>query len=114
MIRLILALILSLPMPAWGHEFKDPARDDWYSSLKNTQNVMCCDKSDGHQWPDKWTREIGTQWFVYLNDKWVPVPPQAVIKTPSIDGQAYLFRMVIPVDGSPDGIRCFVPPIPGY
>lgn len=120
---ILTAFLLGLPV-AEAHDMKgiiaaasgDQRRLDWYDSLKNGMDVQCCDRSDGHQLGDDKVKLIGSQWFVFLDDmkKWAPVPPQAVIRTPSIDGQAYLFRMPYPSEWSPDGIRCFVPPIPGY
>lgn len=94
----------------------DQRRLDWYDSFKNGVDTACCDKNDGHQIAEDKTKLVGTQWYVYLDDEknWAPVPPQAVIKTPSIDGQAYLFRMWSPVGWSSHAIRCFIPPIPGY
>ena len=94
----------------------DQRRLEWYDSLKNGQNVPCCDKNDGHQLAEGKAKLVQGQWFVYLDDakRWAPVPPMAIIKTPSIDGQAYLFRMPYPLAWSPDGIRCFIPPISMY
>lgn len=123
--KALLAALLLAASPAIAHDIDgiilaaagDQRRLDWYDSLKNHANVGCCDKNDGHQLPDGFTKLIGEQWFVYLEPeaRWAPVPPQAVVRTPpSLDGQSYLFRMPQPVEWSPDGIRCFIPPIPGY
>ena len=95
----------------------DPSRDNWYKSLRdNHYGTPCCDLSDGHQISLDSVRQDGEQWFVNLPAVgWVPVPADRVVRKPlSIDGQPYLFMAPGPIPESPNGIRCFIPPIPGY
>jgi len=101
----------------------DPQRLDWFTSLHAPNTDWCCDNKDAEQLSQDRVRQIGSTWYVWLPDLgWTAVPANRVVKKPSIDGEPYLFRSSIDpltkahyaLDGSPSGIRCFVPPIPGY
>lgn len=115
---LIVLVLLAGAAPAWPHDmaaWTDPARDDWYRSLKDQNNVSCCDLTDGSQINPEKVRQRGAVWFVDIGKGFVPVPPERVIKAPvSIDGMPYIFMMMTPTVDSPNGIRCFVPPVGTY
>lgn len=121
MIRLavVVALILDAST-AFSHDvaaWSDPARDDWYRSLKVPgEKTSCCNMRDGAQIdPDKVIQDTFGQWYVDLGSGYVPVPPDRVVTEPrSIDGMPYVFKMMQGMPDSPDGIRCFIPPVPTY
>jgi hypothetical protein len=33
------------------------------------------------------------RWYAWLNEKWVPIPPDKIVQSHAPDGQAYLFMM---------------------
>jgi hypothetical protein len=88
----------------WGNV--DPSIREWIESLRNKNNVGCCDTADGYdaQWdtlgPD------GT-YRVFINGQWHVVPPEALLTVPN--------RLGVPkvwwVPGGDTGviIRCFLP-----
>ena len=43
------------------------------------------------------------RWYAWLNEGWVRIPPEKVVKEHAPDGQPYLFMWS-------DSIQCFVPP----
>ena len=98
----------------------DPERDAWFRSLAvpyapGRTSYSCCDLRDGHHIDLDHVRERSALWFVDLGKGFVTVPPDRVVKTPkTIDGEAYIFLMSAPTPDSPNGIRCFVPPNPGF
>ena len=49
------------------------------------------------------TRYPEDQWFAWLSDKWVLIPPEKIVQDFSPDGQPYLFMWS-------DSIQCFVRP----
>ena len=42
-------------------------------------------------------------WYAWLNDSWVRIPPEKIVKDFSPTGEPYLFLLA-------DTIQCFVPP----
>jgi hypothetical protein len=107
-------------------------RNQWFNGLTSSGGGHCCSNDDGHHIAEKYTRNVDGHWFVFLEDDqvWAPVPDDHVVRTPSIDGEPYLFRTDkmgqnyspgypvvgshIPLPSSPYGIRCFVPPVATY
>lgn len=105
-------------LPAQAHDmaaWSDPARDEWYRSLKVPgQNVSCCDLRDGAQIDPEKVQQRDGAWYVDLGAGFMAVPPDRVVTTPvSIDGMPYLF-MVPVMPGMPARIRCFIPPVGTY
>lgn len=105
-------------LPAQAHDmaaWSDPARDEWYRSLKVPgQNVSCCDLRDGAQIDPEKVQQRDGAWYVDLGSGFMAVPPDRVVTTPvSIDGMPYLF-MVPVMPGMPARIRCFIPPVGTY
>lgn len=119
--RIVIALTLLAAgaMPSMAHDmaaWSDPARDQWYRSLKVPgSQTSCCDLSDRTVMnPDKVKQDSGGAWWVDLGEGFIQVPPERVVRVPvSIDGLPYIFLMVR-MPGSPMGIRCFIPPVGTY
>ena len=53
-------------------------------------------------------------WYAWLNQRWVPIPPDKIVPSHAPDGQAYLFMMdfASDIEGRPAFkiIVCFVRP----
>ena len=111
-------LIPTWPQNKEKREWPDgPVRD----FLKNLQRPdkkaqSCCDAGDvvktkfkvegTGQHPDD-------QWYAWLNEKWVRIPPDRIVPGYAPDGQAYLFvREIVPdmEAASLKSIACFVRP----
>lgn len=136
-IGLAVTMLLAVTANVRAHDAKaweqmaagDSRRSDWFTSLHASQGDWCCDFSDSIALEQDHVRQDEQTWFVFLDDdqRWVAVPADRVVKKPSIDGTAFIFLTArvmgsrgdypgshYPLTGSPYGIRCFVPPIPGY
>lgn len=118
------AIFLSLTSPSIAHDSKaianslrgDNRRSDWFMNIHARQGAWCCDLTDAAHIDEDHVKQIDNTWYVFIGSPahWVPVPADRIVNTPSIDGEPYLFMALTPLEGSPDGIRCFVPPIHGY
>lgn len=121
----IIVAVIGLALWAWlasaeAHDLaamSDPARDQWFRSLKVPErNTSCCDLRDGAAIsPDRVRQEKDGSWSVDLGGGFIPVPPDRVVTNPpSIDGMPYVFMMGTATADSPNRIRCLVPPVPTY
>jgi hypothetical protein len=87
---------------AYGHDWRHPNLDAWYSSLSRPGVSSCCSKNDRHA-TDAELRSDGSWWarlgepvdhpdgqrdWVLLD--WVPIDDQAIVKGP--ERQAYTQR----------------------
>jgi hypothetical protein len=78
----------------------------WFDTLKSERG-LCCSFADGETVADPdWESKNG-QYRVKINEKWVDVPPDAVITEPNRAGRT----MVWPIIDDSGGvyIRCFMP-----
>jgi len=107
-LRLTLAIVL-LCSPVLAHDngqfsnVPDNVRA-WFKAMKSPQGVPCCDIADGHR-TDYDMRE--DKYWVPINGKWVPVPPDAVLKdTSNPTGDAVVWYTIF---NGTAYIRCFVP-----
>lgn len=82
-------------------DFIDDPTKEWFKTLRNSQGFVCCSISDGHA--AVWRRD-GNGFEVLLNNKWVKVPDETVLKrTPNKVGQAVVWYSLA------YEIRCFLP-----
>lgn len=90
----------------------DQHRNEWFKSLSSEGGGRCCDGEDGHHLAEKFTKNVQGRWYVDLDGtgEWTLVPPDRIVKKPSMDGEAYVFRY----ENRAFGVRCFVPPVPTY
>ncbi len=96
----------------WG-EFNSikPEVRQWFQAMRSPKGMVCCDEADGHRTQYDMRQD---QYWVPINGKWYPVPPEAVIKTANLIGEAIVWylptideRGVDP--GSEYRIFCFIP-----
>jgi len=87
----------------------DPAVRKWFQSLKSNAGGFCCDVADGH----RTEYDIrGTSYWVPIEGKWWPVPPDTVIYDAGNPfGEAVVwYSTTWGEDGAYEPkIRCFVP-----
>jgi hypothetical protein len=101
-----------------GGEWPDGPHKDFFQNLMRPDNYLrpsgrdqslfCCGVADVVK--TKFKVETGTdnrypedQWFAWLGDKWVQIPPEKIVQDFSPDGQPYLFMWS-------DSVQCFVRP----
>jgi hypothetical protein len=121
-------------IPAWP-ETKPPKREwppgplqDYLHNLQRPDNGnyperdkysrTCCDAGDTVK--TKFKVEPGDgrypedRWYAWLNEKWVPIPPDKIVQSYAPDGEAYLFMMDFATDFDNQPmfkvIVCFVRP----
>jgi hypothetical protein len=108
MIRLALALLIFLSMPALarddGRYANSPLRG-WFESLRSGRGP-CCSDADGETVADPdWSTRDG-HYRVFLDGLWIDVPDDAVITEPNKTGRTIVWPMRGPMGIS---IRCFMP-----
>ncbi len=76
----------------------------WFKNAKSQRGIPCCDIADGHR-TDYDMRD--NQYWVPINGKWLPVPPEAVIRdSGNPTGDAVVWYSAY---GEYVMIRCFFP-----
>jgi hypothetical protein len=99
-------------IPAWPksdqkREWPDDPIKDYLHNLPRPDNDRhperdeysrtCCDAGDTVKTKFKVepsdTRHPEDLWYAWLNEKWVPIPPDKIVASYAPDGQAYLFIM---------------------
>ena len=83
----------------------------WFENMRSPNGIMCCSYADGHR--TGYDMREGQYW-VPIEGKWYPVPPEAVIKTENPVGEAIVWYLHKgPETDLPRGewyrIICFVP-----
>lgn len=96
----ILALLLTIP----SHDKSEPLAD-WFKSLASKKGP-CCSDADHNALKDTDWRSASGHYQVYIDGKWLDVPPEAVVETPNRFGQTVVW--LYHVNGMPV-IRCFLP-----
>ena len=83
----------------------DPETRQWFNSLENKNRARCCDDSDGRVVKDADVKRTVDGYEVFVEGKWYPVPPHALLTVPN--------RMGVPIVWfyKMDGIHivCFLP-----
>ena len=95
-------------------EFRNvsPEVREWFEHLRSPKGAVCCSYADGHR-----TGYEMKQYWVPIEGKWYPVPPEAIVHTANPIGEAivwYLPRYVDgmasnPIRGGKWKIFCFLP-----
>jgi hypothetical protein len=62
-----------------GRYAQSPNRD-WFRSLTNQYGIMCCEGADGVRLDDPDWEFDGNGYRVRLDGRWMPVPPQAIVR----------------------------------
>jgi hypothetical protein len=112
-------LIPTWPQNKERREWPDGPVKDFLKDLRrpDMKAQSCCDAGDVVQTKFK-VEGTGQypedQWYAWLNEKWVRIPPDKIMPDYAPDGQAYLFvRDIVPdMEASPGFkiIVCFVRP----
>ncbi len=92
-----------------GRYANSPLRP-WFDSLKSGRGP-CCSDADGRTLKDvDWDTQNG-HYRVFIENKWVVVPDEAVIKEPNRSGQTIVWPIYHSIYGGPleVEIRCFMP-----
>jgi hypothetical protein len=100
-----------------GGDWPDSPYKSWFENLRrpdNDQNLnrdyrslFCCGVADTVK--TKFKVELGTdkypedRWYAWIQDTWIPIPAEKIVKDYAPDGQAYLFMMG-------NTVQCFVRP----
>jgi hypothetical protein len=113
---LLVASLASMPIAAAAidnGQFDDvPANiRSWFKSVRSPYGVLCCDITDGHR--TTWKADAHGTYWVPIEDRWVPVPPEAIVYdagNPFGDAVIWYVKGGTDEDGMPTFyIRCFVP-----
>ena len=66
--------------PANAHDHIQPELNTWYQSLYSEEGAWCCDGTDVTRLTDpQWMIKDG-QYQVFLENEWVKVPPEKLVK----------------------------------
>jgi hypothetical protein len=121
--RLLAAMIVApLFFDVAGHalargEWPDGPYKEWFQSLERPDNDKhperdeksrsCCGAADVVK--TKFKVESGDEkypedrWYAWLNEQWIPIPPEKIVKDHAPNGQPYLFVLA-------GTVQCFVRP----
>lgn len=87
-------------------EHVDPSIRSWFKSVRSPNGIPCCDVSDGHYTTWRPSQTSGFEFEVPIDDEWVPVPPETVIKgIPNPTGLAVVWYVRF---NGMIHIRCFI------
>lgn len=104
---------LVVTIPASAHDYEHPERTDWYMSLKNRQQMPCCDgKDQNHVANEDWgtQQKPKSHYWVIIDAKKYDVPDQKLIDGPNLDGSAMVWSYKTwEGDQGSEEIRCFMP-----
>lgn len=107
-LRIVLAfLFLTMPVTARdldGRYAASPLKP-WFDGLKSEGGGLCCSMSDGYVVEDPDWEAVGDHYRVKIENEWVDVPDENVIKEPNLSGKT----MVWPYMTHPNKVRCFLP-----
>lgn len=99
--------LLLLCGSAVAHDRNKPELNGWYRSLQSGRGPCCGGPSEdaAHLSEMQW-RTKGDGYEVFIEDKWIEVPPAAIVPVPNEDGRALVW--LYHFDGKP-AVRCFMP-----
>jgi hypothetical protein len=103
-----------------GGEWPDGPHKEWFQSLERPDNDKnpyrdlksrsCCGAADVVK--TRFRVESGDEkypedrWFAWVNEQWIPIPPEKIVKDHAPNGQPYLFMLA-------GTVQCFVRPKDG-
>ena len=116
---LLIAGLLSYAAGMWLHGVANahladrPDLNHWARDLKNGDGSPCCDGSDAEPIIDAdWRAGPDGNYQVKIENKWVDVPPSAVVPGPNKYGRALVWTFNSWPMGAPHPepvVRCFMP-----
>jgi hypothetical protein len=112
------AISIAFPIVALaGGDWPDGPNKAWFEGLQrpdNDQNPsrdfkshFCCGVADTVK--TKFKVEMADavypedRWYAWVNDQWIPIPPEKIVQDYSPDGRPYLFMLA-------GTVQCFVRP----
>lgn len=101
----LLAIMISTSVLA--HDKNKPELNQWYRSLQSGKGPCCGGPSEDatHLNELQW-RTKGESYEVFIDEKWIDVPREAVVPVPNEDGRALVWLYYY--NGYPV-VRCFLP-----
>jgi hypothetical protein len=116
---LVVLALLGMVAFASAHDREHPDLNAWYESLKNGNDVPCCDNSEATRIQDAdWQsacKDNECHYQVLIDKQWWDVPDWAVVKSPNRNGMTLVWPIYYWKDGKPENglssvyIRCFMP-----
>jgi hypothetical protein len=100
---LCLAVLMS-PALDDGRYGRSPLKP-WFESLES-EIGKCCTDADGYIVTDADWESVRGRYRVRIDNEWIDVPENAVVKQPNLFGRTMVWRHYI--DGHPR-VRCFMP-----
>jgi hypothetical protein len=114
----LVALSFACALPSYaGGEWPAGPNKTWFERLQRPDNYknpqrdhrsrFCCGVADTVQ--TKFKVEMGDEvypedrWYAWINDQWIPIPPDKTVQDHAPDGRPYLFMLA-------GTVQCFVPP----
>lgn len=89
--------------------FKHSPLKPWFDSLKNKQDVGCCDTSDGRRLEDaEWGTNTNGEYWVVIDGVRYQVPEHALLTQKNRAGVAIVWPYLDPATLQMQ-IRCFIP-----
>jgi hypothetical protein len=82
------------------------------SAIQRASGLACCAEADGHPLDESEWDIKNDSYRVFLKDKWIVVPDEAVISSPNKLGKAIVWLWpydVLRGGGGDNPIRCFIP-----
>ena len=65
-----------------------PEVREWFQNMRSPMGRVCCSEADGHR--TQYDMRHGQYW-VPINGEWYPVPPDTVIRTANLIGEAIVW-----------------------
>jgi hypothetical protein len=92
--------------PANAHDHIQPELNSWYQSLYSEEGAWCCDGTDVTRLTDPQWMIKNDQYQVFLENEWVKVPPEKLVKGNNRVGFALVWRKYL--NGHPT-VHCLMP-----
>ena len=107
---LIGALVIVACSCANAHDQKIPDLDSWFQGLQSASSGLCCHGRDYKELDDSDWDTKDNHYRVRLNNNWIDVPDNAVVKEKNLVGRALVWVYVQRYGEVPIlMIRCFLP-----
>jgi hypothetical protein len=104
MVIIGVVILVSLSIPAHGHDRGRPELDGWFMGLHANNKTWCCDGKDTDPIEEWQTRAGGYR--VKFRGEWFDVPEGAIVDGPNKSGEALLWMNK---GYSGLSVRCFMP-----
>jgi hypothetical protein len=108
---IIILMVVIANVPARGHDRHyavTKQEKDWFNGLKSGKGP-CCSDADGNVLKDNdWKTKDG-KYSVLINNQWIDVPDQAVLKVPNLYGPTMVWLAFNFSGSGKVDIRCFIP-----